>query len=75
MTDEQLAYGLAKMKEYGIVVSGDAVDQGIGCMTDARWHDFYDQMVAVGLFAPGLDVGKAYTTELVCHGLGTDLVN
>lgn len=75
MTDEQLAYGLAKMKEYGIAVSGDAVDKGIGCMTDARWHDFYDQMVAVGLFAPGLDVGKAYTTELVCHGLGTDLVN
>ena len=45
MTDEQIAYGIAKMKEYGIVVSGDAEDKGIGCMTDARWDDFYEQMV------------------------------
>jgi NitT/TauT family transport system substrate-binding protein len=44
-------------------------------MTDARWHDFYDQMAAVGLFAAGLDVSRAYTTELVCHGLGTDLAD
>lgn len=74
MTDEQMAYGLAKMKEYGILVSGDAIDKGIGCMTDARWDDFYNQLVSVGLFTAGVDVKQAYTTELVCHGLGTDLV-
>lgn len=74
MTDGQLAYGLAKMKEYGIVVSGDAETGGIGCMTDARWKDFYDQMVKVGLFAEGIDVTQAYTTELVCQGLGKELV-
>ena len=74
MTDGQLAYGLAKMKEYGIVVSGDAEANGIGCMTDARWKSFYDQMTKVGLFAEGIDVTQAYTTELVCHGLGKELV-
>lgn len=74
MTDEQLAYSLEKMKEYGILVSGDAVDKGIGCMTDARWKSFYDEMVKVGVFDPGIDVTKAYTTDLVCKGLGTDLV-
>lgn len=74
MTDGQLAYGLEKMKEYGILVSGDAVEGGIGCMTDARWADFYQQMQAVGMFQAGVDVTKAYTTELVCQGLGTDLV-
>jgi NitT/TauT family transport system substrate-binding protein len=74
MTDGQLAYSLAKMKEYGIVVSGDAEDKGIGCMTDERWTSFYDQMVKVGVFDAGIDVSQAYTTEFVCQGLGKDLV-
>ena len=74
MTDGQLAYSLEKMKEYGIVVSGDAEDKGIGCMTDERWTSFYDQMVGVGVFDAGIDVSQAYTTELVCQGLGTELV-
>lgn len=74
MTDGQLAYSLEKMKEYEILISGDAVDKGIGCMTDARWKEFYDQMSAIGLYPEGLDITKAYTTEFVCKGLGTDLV-
>jgi len=74
MTDEGLAFGLAKMKEFGIVVSGDAEDKGIGCMTDARWDEFYQQMVSIGLFPAGIDIKQAYTTELVCHGLGKELV-
>ena len=36
MTDELLAYSLGKMKEYGIVDSGDTLRDGIGAMTDAR---------------------------------------
>ncbi|WP_299643942.1 ABC transporter substrate-binding protein [Devosia sp.] len=74
MTDGQLAFGVAKMKEYGLVVSGDAETNGIGCMTDARWKDFYEQMVGVGLFSDGIDYTKAYTTELVCQGVGKELV-
>jgi NitT/TauT family transport system substrate-binding protein len=74
MTDEQIAYGIAKMKEYGIVISGDAEDKGIGCMTDARWDGFYQTLVGVGLFPAGVDIKQAYTTEFVCQGLGKDLV-
>ncbi len=74
MTDEQIAYSIAKMKEYGIAISGDAETKGIGCMTDARWKDYYDAMVEVGLYEAGIDVTQAYTTELVCQGLGMDLV-
>ena len=74
MTDEQLAYGLEKMKEYGIVISDAAEIQGIGCMTDQRWQAHYDRMVEIGLFEPGIDVKQAYTTEFVCQGLGMDLV-
>ena len=36
MTDGQIAYSIAKLKEYGIVDSGDALKLGIGAMTDAR---------------------------------------
>jgi len=73
MTDGQLAYSLGKLKEYGIIVSGDSADKGIGCMTDARWAQVYAQFVAVGLFRPDVDIASAYTTELVCHGLGKEL--
>ena len=45
MTDALLAYGIAKIKEYGIVDSGDASTYGIGAMTDARWRDFFETMV------------------------------
>ena len=43
MTDDLLAYSVAKMKEYGIVDSGDALTLGIGAMTDARMKDFLRQ--------------------------------
>ena len=74
MTDEQIAYSIEKMKEYGIAISGDAETKGIGCMTDERWKSYYDAMVEVGLYEAGIDVSQAYTTELVCQGLGMDLV-
>jgi NitT/TauT family transport system substrate-binding protein len=74
MTDEQIAHSTAKMKEHGIVVSGDAETHGIGCMTEAGWTDFYEAMVAAGVYEPGLDVSQAYTTEFVCQGLGMELV-
>jgi NitT/TauT family transport system substrate-binding protein len=74
MTDKQIAYGIEKMKEFGIVISGDAETKGIGCMTDDRWQSHYDAMVKIGLFEPGIDIKQAYTTELVCQGLGMDLV-
>ena len=55
MTDELLAYSQAKMKEYGIVDSGETRSLGIGAMTDARMKDFFDKMVKAGLFKPDLD--------------------
>jgi NitT/TauT family transport system substrate-binding protein len=74
MSDEGIAYSIAKMKEYGIAVSGDAETKGIGCMTDERWKSHYDRMVEIGLFEAGIDITQAYTTEFVCQGLGMDLV-
>jgi NitT/TauT family transport system substrate-binding protein len=73
MTDELLAYSHAKMKEYGIVDSGDAQTLGIGAMTNARMKDFFDKMVKAGLFKPDLDYRKAYTLQFVNKGVGLDL--
>ena len=73
MTDELLAYSVAKMKEYGIVDSGDAQGLGIGAMTDARMKDFFDKMVKAGLFKADLDYKKAYTLRFANKGVGLDL--
>ncbi len=73
MTDELLAYSVARMKEYGIVDSGDTQKLGIGAMTDARMKDFFDKMVKAGLFKADLDYRKAYTLQFVNKGVGLDL--
>src|SRR5918993_1003515 len=73
MTEELLAYSRAKMKEYGIVDSGDAQGLGIGAMTDARMKDFFDKMVRAGLFKADLDYRKAYTLRFANKGVGLNL--
>lgn len=73
MTDEQLAYSVAKMKEYGIVDSGDTPKLGIGAMTDERMKSFFDKMVKAGLFKANLDYKKSYTLQFVNKGVGNDL--
>ena len=73
MTDALLAYSIAKMKEHGIVDSGDARTLGIGAMTDARMRSFFDKMARAGVVKPSLDLGKAYTLKFVNRKVGLDL--
>jgi NitT/TauT family transport system substrate-binding protein len=73
MTDALLAYSVGKMKEYGIVDSGDSTSLGIGAMTDARMKSFYDKMVRVGVVKPSVDLAKAYTLQFVNQKVGIDL--
>jgi len=70
MTDKLLAYGIAKIKEYGIVDSGDAKKFGIGAMTDARWRDFFETMSKAGVYRKDLDFRKAYTLQFVNKKVG-----
>ena len=66
MTDDQLAYSVAKLKEMGMVTGGDAVTQGIGVITDARTKASYDFLVSAKLLDPAkVDIAKTYTTEFV----------
>jgi NitT/TauT family transport system substrate-binding protein len=73
MTDELIAYSIAKMKEYGIVDSGDTTTLGIGAMTDARMKDFYDKMVRAGVVKPSVALAKAFTLQFVNKKVGLDL--
>ncbi|UFZ08482.1 ABC transporter substrate-binding protein [Bradyrhizobium ontarionense] len=73
MTDDLLAYSVAKMKEYGIVDSGDSVEKGIGAMTDERVMSFFDKMVRAGVVKPTIDYRKSYTLRFVNKGVGVDL--
>ena len=70
MTDALLAYAVARIKQYGIVDSGDALKDGIGAMTDARWRDFHQVMSAQGLYPRDLDVAKAYSLRFVNKRVG-----
>ncbi len=73
MTDELLASSVARMKEYGIVDSGDALELGIGAMTDARMAGFFDKMVRAGVVKANLDYRKSYTLRFVNRKVGIEL--
>jgi NitT/TauT family transport system substrate-binding protein len=73
MTDELLAFSVGKMKEYGIVDSGDTLRDGIGAMSDERATSFFDKMVRAGVVRPDIDFRKAYTLRFINKGVGLDL--
>ncbi|HXW39639.1 MAG TPA: ABC transporter substrate-binding protein [Xanthobacteraceae bacterium] len=73
MSDALLAYSVGAMKKYGIVDSGDALNLGVGAMTEARMKDFFDEMVRAGVVKPGLDYRKGYTLQFVDKKVGLEL--
>jgi NitT/TauT family transport system substrate-binding protein len=73
MTDALIAYSIGKMKEYGIVDSGDAATLGIGAMTEARMQGFFETMRRAGVVPAGLDYRRAYTAQFVNKGVGREL--
>ena len=73
MTDELLSYSVVKMKEYGIVDSGDTLRDGIGAMNDARVASFFDKMVRAGVVRRDIDYRQAYTLRFTNKGGGRDL--
>jgi NitT/TauT family transport system substrate-binding protein len=72
MTPDLIDFARKTMIEHGTVDSGDAKTLGIGAMTDARWKTFYQSMTAVGVYKPGIDISKAYTTQFVDKRVGMD---
>lgn len=72
MTDAQLAYSVNKMRERGIVDSGDAKIAGIGVMTDARMKSFFDKMTQAGVVTSSLDYQQGYTLKFIGKKVGME---
>lgn len=73
MTDALIAFSTAKMKEYGIVDSGDALIFGIGAMQEEKIKRFFDKMVKAGVVQPGVNWKKSFDTTFVNRKHGIDL--
>ncbi|OJY74993.1 ABC transporter substrate-binding protein [Rhizobium sp. 60-20] len=73
MTDGQIEYAIDKIKEYGIVDSGDALTKGIGCLTAEHYKRFAEELVKVKLLKPETDYTKAFDTRFSCKGVGLNL--
>ncbi|WP_244263495.1 ABC transporter substrate-binding protein [Salinisphaera shabanensis] len=65
MSDEQIAFGIDKMKEYGLITGGDTGNPGIGTMTDERWKQTFDFMTNVGMVPADTDYKQVYTLDFV----------
>ncbi len=65
MSDELLAYGHRKMKEYAIVDGADTATGGLLTMTEARWQQTLEFLRAAGLSRPNVDYAAAYTLSIV----------
>lgn len=65
MSEEQIAFGIEKLKELKALDGGDAATMGIGIITEPRWKATYDYMVKAGLLKPETDWKKAFTDQFV----------
>ncbi len=69
MTQDILDQARAKIREKGLVTSGDAQTQGIGAMTDARWATFFKMASSQGVYPKTLDYRSAYTLRFLPTGV------
>jgi NitT/TauT family transport system substrate-binding protein len=66
MTDEQLAYSVAKLKEMGIVTSGDAAKYGIGTINPERVKQSYAFLLENKLVDPAkVTPAQAYMLDYI----------
>jgi NitT/TauT family transport system substrate-binding protein len=73
MTDGQIAFTIAKMKEYGLVESGAALEGGIGCLSMAQVESFFNKMVEAKVVRADIDWRKVVTDKFACKKVGMEL--
>jgi NitT/TauT family transport system substrate-binding protein len=73
MTDALIAFSIAKMKEHGIVDSGDSLTLGIGAMREERIKSFVEKMVKAGVVKADIDWRKSFDATFVNRKHGVDL--
>lgn len=73
MSDDKVAYALEKLKSEGIVDSGDALELGIGAISEAKVQAFFDRMVEAGVIKAGIDWRTAVDFSFVNRKVGMEL--
>ena len=73
MTDDLIAFSVAKMREHGIVDSGDSLKLGVGIVSEARVKSFFDKMVKAGVVSASVDWRQAIDTRFVGKKVGLEL--
>lgn len=69
MSQDVLDQAREKMRQKGLVLSGDALAQGIGAMTDARWATFFQMASSQGVYPKTMDYQAAYTLQFLPTGI------
>ena len=65
MTDDRIAFAIKQMKALNLLGSGDAATRGMGIMTEDRWRQTDEFLVAGKLLAPSTNWQSAFTTKFV----------
>lgn len=73
MSQDKIDYAKQLMRDEGIVDSGEALELGIGAMTEETVGEFYQLMVDAGVVEDGIDWQAAFTTEFTNKGVGMEL--
>ena len=73
MTDDLIANGIAKMKQYGIVDSGDALEEGIGALNPDRIARFLRIMAEAGIYREDMDWRRGFDFAFVNGKVGMAL--
>ena len=56
---------ITQIRDRGLVISGDAIDRGIGTMTRERWETFFTLMAQNGLYDLDMNWESAFTTKFI----------
>lgn len=72
MTDDRIDYAVGKIKDYGLVDSGDALKFGIGCITADRYKALFDELVILELVKADTEYTKAFDTRFSCKLSGAN---
>lgn len=73
MTQDKIDFAKSMMLSEGIVDSGEALDGGIGAMSDETIGDFFDKMVDAGVIEEDVDWMASYTLDFVNKQVGMDI--
>jgi NitT/TauT family transport system substrate-binding protein len=65
MTQDVLDQARAKMRDAGVVDSGQAKTAGIGAMTDDRWAQSFKLAADAGVYPKSMDYRRGYTLQFV----------